>query len=82
MKDGQPIPHVAMRPLWRCRNCGGPWPCGQARLDLLAEYKGDRTALLIFLAALKEEAREQLRQLPDVVDYEKRFTEWARAGKP
>ncbi len=75
-----PIPHVAMRPLWRCRNCGAEWPCQPARLALLAEYRHDRTALLLFLGALMTEASGQLHQLhPDRrLDLTERFMSWAR----
>jgi hypothetical protein len=43
------IPHVPMRPLWRCRSCAAEWPCQPARLSLLVEYRGNRTALLLYL---------------------------------
>jgi hypothetical protein len=70
-----------MRPLWRCRNCGAEWPCQPARLSLLAEYRGNRTALIIYLSALMAEAQHQLAQLnpdrfPELTD---RFLTWARA---
>ncbi|MDG4757208.1 hypothetical protein [Micromonospora sp. WMMD710] len=55
-----PVPHVAMRPLWRCRNCGGEWPCQPAKLALLAECRTNRTALLIYLGTLMHEATNQL----------------------
>ncbi|TWH67584.1 hypothetical protein [Micromonospora olivasterospora] len=37
-------PHLPVRPIWLCRVCGHTWPCGAARLSLLAEYREDRTA--------------------------------------
>ncbi|RGC67236.1 hypothetical protein C5N14_19770 [Micromonospora sp. MW-13] len=75
------IPHVPMRPLWRCRNCGAEWPCQPARLGLLVEYRGDRTGLLIYLSGLMAEARAQLVQLnPErVVNLHERCLNWARA---
>ncbi|SCG48114.1 hypothetical protein GA0070560_105213 [Micromonospora halophytica] len=82
---GRVIPHMPMRPLWRCRNCGAEWPCQPARLDLLVEYRGNRTALLLYLGALMAEARDQLAQLhPDrAPDLHERFLAWARArGQP
>ncbi|SCL31635.1 flavin reductase [Micromonospora inyonensis] len=81
MRPRRAIPHVAMRPLWRCRNCGAEWPCQPARLSLLAEYEGNRVSLLVYLGALAIEAEGQLRQLnPDhEVDLYGRFTHWARA---
>ncbi|MEU1683711.1 flavin reductase [Micromonospora sp. NPDC005707] len=70
-----------MRPLWRCRSCGAQWPCQPARLSLLVEYRGDRTALLVYLGTLMAEATEQLTRLnPDrVPDLHHRFLAWARA---
>ncbi|MFI2651874.1 flavin reductase [Micromonospora fulviviridis] len=75
------IPHVPMRPLWRCRSCGAEWPCQPARLSLLVEYRGNRTGLLLYLGGLMTEAGEQLAQLnPDhVPDLHHRFLGWARA---
>lgn len=77
---GRVIPHVAMRPLWRCRNCGEDWPCEPAQLSLLSEYQGDRTSLIIYLSALMAEAHNQLTRLdPErgagLLD---RFITWAR----
>ncbi|WP_433530757.1 flavin reductase [Micromonospora sp. CA-263727] len=71
--------HLPSRPTWRCRACGAAWPCSPAKLRLLAEYRGNMTGLLVYLATLREEAAEQLAELdsgarPD--DLNKRFTEW------
>ncbi|MDW5328574.1 hypothetical protein [Plantactinospora sp. KLBMP9567] len=44
-------PHTPIRPLFRCRECGGPWPCQPARLVLLAMYQDDRHRLAVFLAS-------------------------------
>ncbi|TDC43291.1 flavin reductase [Micromonospora sp. KC213] len=75
------VPHLPMRPLWRCRNCGAEWPCQPARLSLLVEYRGNRTALLVYLGQQMAEARDQLAQLnPDhAPDLTARFLAWARA---
>jgi hypothetical protein len=75
-------PHVPLRPIWLCRACGHPWPCGEARLSLLVEYRGNRVALLIYLAVLHDEATEHLARLsPDEPppDLTERFLTWARA---
>ncbi|TDC79550.1 flavin reductase [Micromonospora sp. KC606] len=78
---GRLIPHLPMRPLWRCRNCGAEWPCQPARLSLLIEYREDRIALMVYLAQQMTEAHHQLAQLnPDRrVDLTDRFLTWARA---
>ncbi|MFC0033584.1 flavin reductase [Micromonospora chaiyaphumensis] len=75
-------PHVAARPAWRCRACGAPWPCSPGRLALLAEYREDRLALLVYLGTLLCEATADLadahgRNAPQrLAD---RFVTWARA---
>ncbi|MFF3869295.1 flavin reductase [Micromonospora sp. NPDC020750] len=77
-------PHLPIRPLWLCRRCGAPWPCGPARLSLLAEYQGNRTALLFYLAMLKEEANVHLTALNPSnppVDLTNRFLSWVRAPR-
>ncbi|MET8362465.1 flavin reductase family protein [Micromonospora sp. NPDC005252] len=68
-----------MRPLWRCRGCGAPWPCQPARLALLADYRHDRTALLVYLGTLMVEAGDQLARLNGrPADLHERFLGWAR----
>ncbi|WFE52360.1 flavin reductase [Micromonospora sp. WMMD1155] len=69
-------PHVAARPSWRCRVCGAAWPCSPARLSLLGEYRDNRTGLLIYLAALLDEAAGDLPGHDPLTD---RFVTWARA---
>ncbi|MER5703514.1 flavin reductase [Micromonospora sp. NPDC002296] len=81
MTRGSP-PHLPVRPVWLCCRCGHPWPCGEARLSLLVEYRGNRLGLLIYLAALKLEAAEHLTRLnPDSppINLTDRFLSWARA---
>ncbi|MEQ4306338.1 hypothetical protein ABNF97_34025 [Plantactinospora sp. B6F1] len=83
MRQGKQAPreHLPMRPLWLCRTCGQPWPCGQAKLDLLAEYQGSRVSLCLYLAALLCDAIDDLHQLnPSVTgttaDLFDRFLGW------
>lgn len=73
--------HLPMRPLWLCRRCGQPWPCGRARLALLAEYRQSRLSLLLYLAGLMYEAIDDLHRLypstsGDVRDLFDRFLGW------
>ncbi|SCE82277.1 hypothetical protein GA0070558_108131 [Micromonospora haikouensis] len=78
----RPHPHLPIRPVWLRRRCGHPWPCGPARLSLLTEYRGNRIALLIYLAVLKEEATTHLTELTPTTppaDLTDRFLTWARA---
>ncbi|ASW53881.1 hypothetical protein [Plantactinospora sp. KBS50] len=55
--------HLPMRPLWLCRVCGQPWPCGRARLVLVTEYRDDPMSLFLYLAGLLHEAIDDLYQL-------------------
>ncbi|MGC5033186.1 hypothetical protein [Micromonospora sp. DT229] len=56
-------PHTPLRPLWLCRACAAPWPCGSARVTLLREYAQDRVALLVYLGGLLHDAADQLHTL-------------------
>ena len=68
-------PHTPIRPLFRCRECGGPWPCQPARLALLVAYRDDRPGLRIFLATrLLTAIGDQPRLAP--IDLAIRFLGW------
>ncbi len=71
-------PHLAARPGWRCRVCGAPWPCSAARLALLGEYRNDRTALLIYLGTLLQDAMTDLTAHTTPTQLADRFLTWAR----
>ncbi|PZG00640.1 flavin reductase [Micromonospora endophytica] len=74
--------HLPSRPTWRCHVCGSAWPCGTAKVWLLAEYGRDRISLLIYLATLQQEAAEQLADLGRPVAPRRltaRFTAWVPA---
>ncbi|TCB97127.1 flavin reductase [Micromonospora zingiberis] len=73
------LAHIPSRPTWRCAACGIPWPCSPAKLRLLAEYKDDKPALVIYLVTLREEATAQLAELDSgtsPADLDKRLTDW------
>lgn len=70
-----------MRPLWLCRRCGQPWPCGAAKLALLAEYREVPVSLFLYLAGCLHEAIDDLYRLnPSVTgsaaDMFDRFLGW------
>ncbi|WP_341717007.1 hypothetical protein QQG74_24110 [Micromonospora sp. FIMYZ51] len=76
-------PHMPLRPLWLCRACAAPWPCGSARVTLLREYAHDRVALLVYLGGQLHDAAEQLYRLnpndgPNPKQLFDRFLGWAR----
>nr|WP_175543563.1 hypothetical protein [Micromonospora pattaloongensis] len=55
--------HLPLRPLWLCRVCGQPWPCGRAKLALLASYHDSQINLLLYLSGLLHEAIDDLHRL-------------------
>ncbi|GIJ26509.1 hypothetical protein Vqi01_16710 [Micromonospora qiuiae] len=71
--------HVPSRPTWRCHACGAHWPCGAAKVRLLAEYKGNMPGLMVYLVTQREDAAEQLAELNSgtpPADLHRRFTDW------
>ncbi|MEV6707226.1 flavin reductase [Micromonospora wenchangensis] len=78
MTGALPGRHTPLRPIWLCRVDARPWPCGEAKLALLARYDGDRSGLLVLLAELSVEATEHLTQLDcgRQVDLTDRFLAW------
>lgn len=75
-------PHLPQRPLWLCRVCAGPWPCGEARLALIHEHADNLTSLRIYLAAQMIDAIRDLLALnydeaPKPEALFKRFLSWA-----
>jgi hypothetical protein len=72
--------HLTDRPSWTCRTCSQPWPCPDARSDLLAEFKAFPSVLTIYLAAQMHDALADLtsRGQPTPADLHQRFLGWAR----
>ncbi|MEH1053803.1 hypothetical protein V6U89_01105 [Micromonospora sp. CPCC 206171] len=73
--------HLPLRPLWLCRACGQPWPCGRAKLALLTSYQDSRLNLLLYLSGRLHEAIDDLHRLNasttgDVRDLFDRFLGW------
>ncbi|MFI7332834.1 hypothetical protein [Micromonospora aurantiaca (nom. illeg.)] len=78
-------PHTPIRPIWVCRGCGHPWPCGDAKLALLAEYERDLVSLFVYLAGALGDAVDDLGKLrPDEVpsgpELFDRFLSWPSRG--
>jgi hypothetical protein len=58
--------HLPQRPLWICRIDAQPWPCADARLCLLRQYREDSVAISIYLCtALHELIADLYRLNPD-----------------
>ncbi|WP_285788597.1 flavin reductase [Micromonospora sp. NBRC 101691] len=67
--------HIAVRPSWRCRVCGAPWPCQPAKLQLLDLYADDRLGLMVDLGMAMAAALPDLPRDENQLD---RFVRWAR----
>ncbi|WP_233579472.1 hypothetical protein [Verrucosispora sp. FIM060022] len=52
-----------MRPLWLCRRCGQPWPCGAAKLALVTQYREMPVSLFLYLASRLHDAIDDLHLL-------------------
>ncbi|MBM7077518.1 MULTISPECIES: flavin reductase [Micromonospora] len=80
MTGALPGRHTPLRPIWLCRVDANPWPCGEAKLALLARYGDDLPGLLALLTGLSAEATEHLTQLDNGrrIDVTDRFLTWVR----
>ena len=81
MSTGPLRAHTPIRPLWLCRVCAAPWPCGEARLALLHRWQGDRTGLAHHLTGMYREALSDLTTLnphdgPSPAEIFRRFLTW------
>jgi hypothetical protein len=72
--------HLNTRPSWDCRVCTKPWPCANAKNDLLAEFRVYPSVLTIYLSAQMYDAVNDLTShgatLP--ADLYERFISWVR----
>jgi hypothetical protein len=62
--------HVPLRPAFDCANCGEPWPCVPAKVELTGEYQGDVIGLGQYLSL----------QLVDAMDQAALNHEWGPVG--
>lgn len=72
-------PHEPRRPQWDCELCDSPWPCSQARVMLGDEYETDWLNLSARMAALMEQAREELPHASQA-ELHTRFLAWCWRG--
>lgn len=70
--------HTMTRPSWDCRNCGQPWPCANAKIDLAEEYARFPTATIVYLSTAFDEAGGDLADAAGhfPVDLYERFLAW------
>ncbi|AYF32157.1 hypothetical protein CSH63_32905 [Micromonospora tulbaghiae] len=75
-------PHTPIRPIWLCRACGHPWPCGDAKLALLSEYERSMVSLFVYLAGAMGDAADDLAKLraevPSPGEVFDRFLGWPK----
>lgn len=71
--------HTPLRPTWLCRVDAHPWPCGAAKLGLLARFGEDRAELVAYLDELRTLAHADLTDLDGGREPEltTRFVAWA-----
>ncbi len=48
--------HSGERPTWDCESCGQPWPCANAKEQLLQEFHGYPSVLAVYMSAQMCEA--------------------------
>jgi hypothetical protein len=75
-----PTPHLGQRPTWACAACHQPWPCAQAKRELLTEFHRFPSSLIVYMSSYLTEAMDDLTAPnatapPDLWD---RFLGWAR----
>lgn len=77
---------MPIRPIWLCRSCGAPWPCGPARISIINEFRHETSGLSIHLVGALFEDTKDLYKLnpqpgPDIVELFVRFVGWAAGAK-
>jgi hypothetical protein len=75
--------HLQKQPDWDCRVCHRPWPCANAKTDLLAEFGVFSSVLMIYLSAKMCDAVNDLTSHGQPVpnDLYDRFLSWARSAR-
>jgi hypothetical protein len=75
----QQTEHLNERPDWDCRLCGRPWPCANAKTDLLTEFRAFPSVLRIYMSTQMYEALTDLTSHgePAPADLYERFLSWA-----
>lgn len=69
--------HPPLRPLWDCAECGEPWPCKPARVELGERYAGDRFGLAVYVGMQLDHAAREM-ATADAGDLYERFVAWTR----
>ena len=74
------VEHLCGRPDWDCLICQQPWPCANAKTDLLTEFRNFPSVLAIYLSGQMNDAIDDLTSQgePPPDDLYERFISWAR----
>ena len=77
-EDERQTDHLGVRPSWDCSACGLPWPCPNAKEELLIEFREFPSVLVIYMSAQMTDAFDDLTAYgnippPDLYD---RFLSW------
>ncbi|MFI5492519.1 hypothetical protein [Actinoplanes sp. NPDC051859] len=79
----QELTHTPLQPSLDCSVCDQPWPCAPAKVELLEEFKGNLTSLMVYLGTYLDRAmREAVSdhhwgRVDNLFD---RFVGWARSN--
>ena len=74
----QRVEHLHARPAWDCRVCGQPWPCADAKTNLLTEFRGFPSVLTVYLSGQMYDALDDLTSHGEYTpaDLYERFISW------
>lgn len=78
----QSVEHLHSRPDWDCLVCNQPWPCANAKTNLLSEFRGFPSVLAIYLNGQMHDALHDLTSHGELIpaDLYERFINWARVN--
>ncbi|MEV6488815.1 hypothetical protein AB0M20_09275 [Actinoplanes sp. NPDC051633] len=77
------VDHVPNRPDWACKQCGRPWPCVTAKMNLLREFGCAHLSLRLYLAMQMHEAINDAGKLSaaqPMPDFYDRFLNWVHVA--
>jgi hypothetical protein len=77
MTDKVPDKHQPSGATWTCEGCGAFWPCEPAQAQLVADLRGDRVVLALYMASTFLRATRDMPETPTGILYG-RFLGWVR----
>lgn len=78
LTTAQQAEHLYGRPTWDCLACGHPWPCANAKADLVSEFRRFPSVLAIYMSAQMSDALRDLATHGTTApsDLNERFIAW------